>query len=143
MTQSAKPTNVHRLAGPTKRAGAAHLAHRDDLKSGDLCIVALILLGPILLIGWTRTILSADPGDRPPTALDAIDPNVAPWAELAVLPRIGEGKAREIVRYRESLLRNVSTASAQPVFQRPADLEHVRGIGPKTILRVAPYLKLR
>ena len=33
------------------------------------------------------------------------------------------------------------TAPLQPLFSHPADLEAVRGIGPKTVEKIAPFLK--
>src|SRR5215212_8805838 len=36
---------------------------------------------------------------------DRLDPNVADWQSLAVLPQLGEKRAREIVDYRERFAR--------------------------------------
>ena len=71
---------------------------------------------------------------------DTIDPNTASWWELTVLPRIGESTARRIVEYREARP-PADTEAASGAFQRAADLERVRGIGPKTVQRIAPYLR--
>ena len=73
-------------------------------------------------------------------AVDTVDPNTAPWWELTVLPRIGESTARRIVEYREAGP-PTDTEAASGAFQRAADLERVRGIGPKTVQRIAPYLR--
>lgn len=59
-----------------------------------------------------------------------VDINQATWPELAQLPRIGETLARRIVALRQS---------AGP-YQSLQDLRRVRGIGPKTIEQVEPYL---
>jgi len=71
----------------------------------------------------------------------AVNPNTAPWWELAVLPQVGEVTARRIVAHR------VAAGSApgpkakrERVFAAPADLERVHGVGPKTVRRAAPYL---
>ena len=53
-----------------------------------------------------------------------------------MLPRIGEHLARRVVRFRE-----LGAGVATPVFCRPADLEGVRGIGPKTVQRISPFLE--
>jgi DNA uptake protein ComE-like DNA-binding protein len=69
-----------------------------------------------------------------------INPNTASWQMLTCLPAIGEVKARRIVRYR----REEATGPDQPntpVFKKPADLEAVYGIGPKTVQKISPYLK--
>jgi hypothetical protein len=78
-----------------------------------------------------------------PAGIDPrIDPNTASWNELACLPGIGEVLAKRIVEYRRQQQEN-SPSVAEPavVFRRPADLDAVRGIGPKTIARLGPHLR--
>jgi len=67
-----------------------------------------------------------------------LDPNLAPWWELTIVPRIGEVTARKIVAYREE---HRPTTDGRPVFQRAEDLARVHGIGPKTVERLRPYLQ--
>jgi competence protein ComEA len=55
-----------------------------------------------------------------------IDLNRAGWAELCLLPGVGESRARDIVLHRER----------QGSFLRIEDLGQVPGIGPKTIQAV-------
>lgn len=59
-----------------------------------------------------------------------VDINAAPWAELTALPGIGETLARRIVESRE----------AEGPFVDHNDLLRVRGIGPKTLNDMKPYL---
>jgi len=59
-----------------------------------------------------------------------VDVNQATWPELAQMPGIGETLARRIVESRET---------AGP-FLDHGDLERVRGIGPRTLERIKPYL---
>ena len=66
-----------------------------------------------------------------------IDPNTATWQELAVLPQIGEKRAKEIVAYRESVLAGDANEIA---FARPQDLTHIKGIGPAVIETLRPHL---
>lgn len=73
--------------------------------------------------------------------LSTVEPNLAPWWELTVLPRIGETTARAIVTYRGSPGNGGEKVRTPPVFQTPGDLARVRGIGPKTVTRIAPYLR--
>ena len=80
------------------------------------------------------------PGAMPPASVRSIDPNLAPWWELTVLPRIGETSARRIVRFRQAAAQADPDGLSLPVFRGAADLTQVRGIGPKTVARVAPYL---
>ncbi len=65
-----------------------------------------------------------------------MDPNAAPWWELALLPKVGETLAKRIVDCRRE-----HGADGQVVFRCADDLRQVRGIGPKTIQRIRPYLR--
>lgn len=58
------------------------------------------------------------------------DVNDVPEHELMLLPGIGEGTARAIVRYRQEHGR----------FRTLEDLKKVRGIGPKTLEGLRPLL---
>jgi competence protein ComEA len=66
-----------------------------------------------------------------PIAIDfKIDVNRADWPELALMPNIGEQLAKRIVTER---------AERGP-FRELAELRRVRGIGPKTLESMKPYL---
>jgi competence protein ComEA len=68
----------------------------------------------------------------PPQSIPyVVDVNSATWPELAQLPGIGETLARRIVDSREQ----------DGPFSDPKDLRRVRGIGPKTLQRLRPYLQ--
>ncbi len=103
-------------------------------------------IGTILVVLWTmlpiaafRAAKAVDPAIPPPPSLDTIDPNSAPWWELTVLPEIGESGALQIIAYRTA---TSSDETGRPRrFSRVADLELVRGIGPKTVARIAPYVR--
>lgn len=71
--------------------------------------------------------------DRAPrqVATFQLDINEAQWPELSVLPGIGEALARRIVESRD----------AQGPFADLEDLRRVRGIGPKTLDQMRPYLR--
>jgi competence protein ComEA len=58
------------------------------------------------------------------------DINQADWPELCELPGIGATLARRIVEHRQS----------HGPFRSLDDLRRVRGIGPKTLERIRPYL---
>jgi len=68
-----------------------------------------------------------------------INPNTASWHELAQLPGIGEAIGRRIVMTRDLLLH--IQLKEQPVFVVPQDLRRVRGIGPRTLQRIQPFLR--
>jgi competence protein ComEA len=61
-----------------------------------------------------------------------IDVNTATWVEWAQLDGIGEALAERIVADRE----------ANGPFKSVDDLRRVKGIGPKTLARIRPYLTL-
>ena len=60
----------------------------------------------------------------------AIDLNTATKAELMLLPGIGPAYAERIILSRED----------QGPFERVEDLDRVKGIGPKTIERLRPFV---
>lgn len=62
-----------------------------------------------------------------------MDINKASELDLQVLPRIGPVLAKRIVEYRREIVS----------FRNLDELEDVKGIGPKTLLKIKPYLKVR
>ena len=60
-----------------------------------------------------------------------VDVNRADWPELAQLPEIGESLAKRIVETRRH----------RGPYLDHDDLRRVRGIGPKTLERIRPYLR--
>ena len=75
------------------------------------------------------------------TVCSTIDPNRAPWYEFTALPRIGESLARRITEYRTQAAGGTDGDAPGPVFHSVVDLDAVRGIGPKTMRRIAPFLR--
>jgi competence ComEA-like helix-hairpin-helix protein len=67
-------------------------------------------------------------------AMEKIDPNSASLASLCRLPGVGPGRAKTILAYR--------AAHGERPFRTAADLANIRGIGARTIERLAPYLDL-
>lgn len=112
--------------------------------------VCLLLL-PIAVLGTYRLATTQpipgptiDPETEPALGV-LIDPNVAAWWELTIIPGIGEVTAKKIVEYREAHRNQRDQDSGTQggrldVFQRPADLQRIKGIGPKTAARIEPYL---
>jgi hypothetical protein len=105
-------------------------------------IAFVLILASVLLIRLARDRMYVS---NPPPAraerfdelADRIDPNVATWQELAVLPQIGEKRAREIVAHRDSF---VASQPGRVAFARPQDLTEVKGIGPAVVETLRPHL---
>lgn len=70
--------------------------------------------------------------DRAPVLIAdfKLDINQADWPEFALLPNVGEVLAKRIVADRE----------ARGPFKDWNDLRRVRGVGPKTLEQIKPYL---
>ncbi len=135
MTDADHPTPAPRQQ-PTIRRTPERTAPR-----ADPAVTLLALLAPVMLLYGITTAGSGSVDAPPAPTVETIDPNTATWPELATLPRLGEVKAKAIVAYRESVEAARTDASESgPVFRRPADLDAVRGIGPKTIERLTPFL---
>ena len=64
-----------------------------------------------------------------------INPNTAEAASLVRLPGIGLSKAEAIIAYRKNL------GGSRDVFRSADDLQKVKGIGPKTVQNIKPWLK--
>ena len=90
-----------------------------------------------ILVHWIWTTVSGDSWieiDHAPVNAPRfeVDVNHAEWPELTLLPRIGETLARRIVEHRDQ----------HGPFQSVEQLEDVPGIGPKTVRRIRPYVRL-
>lgn len=119
-----------------------------DSDSGDILVrttrqtalgLCMLFLIPLLALAITQ---NSHDGAAPTESSNrtagpsGIDPNTAEWYELAQLPGIGETVARRIVAYRSD---HDSDADGV-VFHSAADLDNVRGIGRRTLDRIAPFL---
>ena len=107
------------------------------LRRADQCGVAmLVALGLAGTVAWwwshggPRGELVEFERLEPQRAEFLVDVNEADWPELAQLPRIGETLARRIVESRRR----------DGPFHNGEDLRRVKGIGPRTMERLRPYL---
>jgi competence protein ComEA len=110
------------------------------LRRGDQAVVAgLVLLGLVFLTAHAWQIGSfhgetVDIERLPESALQyRLDVNTATWVEWSQLDGIGETLARRIVEDRE----------ANGPFQSLEDLGRVRGLGPKTLEKMSPWLTFK
>ncbi len=115
-------------------------AHRNALlRAADQGAVATLVAGcffAILLHGcWQAAVRQhrIEFDRAPPLELDfQIRLNEADWPEFTLLPGIGETLARRITAYRQQ----------HGPFRTVEQLQDVKGIGPKTLRRIRPYLRV-
>ena len=91
--------------------------------SSQRLILILIILAVAVVI--TVVLFRGDPSTR------ILNPNTATIEELVTLPDVGPELAKAIIKQR----------STKP-FAKPEDLLEVKGIGPKTLDKIRPRLKL-
>ena len=130
------PAAIRDPAIPHRRDASGSAGRPGVLAAGILVVVLGVALHRT---ATTMPLVGAD-GLLPDHAAASLllNPNTATWWELTVLPGIGEVTARRIVEHRQS--RTVDGGNAADVYRTPADLQQVKGIGPLTAARMAPYL---
>ena len=120
---------------------AATAAPRDVavlwLRRGDMIIVWLLVTALLVLLGvhWVRlsrwgTAPIEVSSQQPREYFYSLDINAASWVEWAQLEGIGEKLARRIVTDRDE----------RGPFRDSADVGRVRGIGPKLLEKIKPFL---
>jgi competence protein ComEA len=138
----ARPPDVARPSAPLPPAAPlveeqveSHfwLTRADQVIFGLLSLVALVLLGVywIRLSNWgTRTVeIERMPAQQYEFHIDA---NSATWVEWGQIQGIGDGLARRIVADREQ----------NGPFKSVDDLARVKGIGPKTLEHLRPWVRV-
>ncbi|HEX3602289.1 MAG TPA: helix-hairpin-helix domain-containing protein [Lacipirellulaceae bacterium] len=110
---------------------------RPVLRRMDQAVVALLILCALVGMGVYWVVQGGPRGDlieidraEPLSARYLVDLNKAEWPELAEIPDIGETLARRIVEMRET----------RGAFKDHNELRRVRGIGPRTLEKLKPYL---
>lgn len=100
-------------------------------------VAALVLVALASMALWWLAnggaggrLIEIDRAPRQPVRF-TLDVNEADWPELAQLPDIGETLARRIVESRQT----------DGPFADLEALQRVRGIGPKTLAGIRPYLR--
>ncbi|UCF33275.1 MAG: helix-hairpin-helix domain-containing protein [Phycisphaerales bacterium] len=119
----------------------AHSSYAVDGRRTHPYVVAIVLLALIGIWAGARSLDQFDAQTPLPQIDSTIDVNRAPWWELTLLPGIGEGKAKALVEFREVQRVNNGWDEDKPVFRSPEDLQQVHGIGPKTVERMAPFVR--
>ena len=106
------------------------------LRRTDQTAVAALVVGALAaMVGWWFSngggrLIEVEQGE-PQNAAFQVDINGADWPELVQLPGVGKNLAQRIVESRR----------AQGPFVDNDDLRRVRGIGPKTLENIRPYLR--
>lgn len=123
--------------GADKNQSATGQVWRPVLRRADQAVVASLVVLAMAGMGVYWVVQGGPRGElieidraQPLTAKYLVDINKAEWPEFAELPDVGETLARRIV---ESRL----TAGE---FRDHDDLRRVRGIGPRTLEKLKPYL---
>jgi competence protein ComEA len=107
------------------------------LRRADQAVAAALLaISLVAIAGWwiwqgalAGRVIDIERAE--PIAIDfKIDVNAADWPELALMPNIGEQLAKRIVNDR----------AERGAFRDLAELRRVRGIGPKTLESMKPFL---
>lgn len=113
-----------------KRAWRGLLRRSDQaVIAGFVCIGLIGLVCWIVRLGGSGEVIELDRAVERHASYQ-IDMNRAEWVEWAELPGVGEGIAHRIVKSRET----------EGPFTSHDDLIRVKGIGPKTLEQIRPYL---
>ena len=116
---------------PTSGAWRPVLRRIDQATVAALVTLSLVGMGVYWVAqGGPRGELIQIDRAEPLEARYLVDINKADWPELAELPDIGETLAQRIVESRQ----------VQGAFRDHDDLRRVRGIGPRTLEKMKPYL---
>jgi competence protein ComEA len=116
---------------PAPRRRPAWLRRADQAVLAAGAAIALVGIGGYWLAAGGARGRLIDIERAPPRVVEyKVDLNRAQWPELSELPEIGETLARRIVASR----------LAEGPFRSVDDLRRVRGIGPRTLEQLRPFL---
>jgi competence protein ComEA len=122
-----------RKAKPAKAGNDSRplLRHADPAVVSGLVVLSLVGMAAYFVIqgGFRGGLVEIDRAG-PLEARFRVDINQAEWSELSQLPEVGQTLARRIVDSRTEV----------GPFRDNDDQRRVRGIGPKTLERIKPYL---
>lgn len=101
----------------------------DDVRRG----YQLAFLGCLTVVLFCRLDVFSRWNAQPPVPLiECVNPNTDSLGSLMRLEGIGPVRALQIIQHRWQ---------AQTPFQQTEDLDQVSGIGPKTISKIAPFIR--
>lgn len=125
-------TLVHPVPDPMlARTASENSARQNEYSpiSGWLLVAIGLMIGGLFLQAFSRK-LYHHPPERTGAVRLAVDVNRASVEELQILPRIGPALARRIAEY---------VGAHGPVYNLQ-QLQEVRGLGPRMVEELAPYL---
>ena len=99
----------------------------------------IALLGSLTLSAW---FLCADVSVHPVSNVaisQTINPNHAPAGSLIRLPGIGPARVQAIIHFRQT---HKQRRPGLHAFRQASDLARIKGIGPKTVQGLDPWLEL-
>lgn len=108
------------------------LQHAEQTFAGSVLVVSLMAIVIFSYIQQWRDggVIDLEQPHARGTVAFQVDVNSAGVAELRLLPGVGETLARRIIDSRQN----------DGPYLSPNDLRRVRGIGPRTLERIQPYL---
>jgi competence protein ComEA len=116
---------------PQERRPIVILRRADQACAATVVAISLAVMAAYWVKDRGRQDDRIDLAPQPQAQIEfKLDVNTAEWTELALLPGVGEILAKRIVESRET----------EGPFLDHSDLGRVRGIGPRTLERVEPYL---
>lgn len=129
---SVEQTTLNRPSNAQSDVAPLWLKRADQFLLATLLIalLALLIAFRLKLSGWGQSEIEIL-DQRPREFVYRLDINTASWVEWAQLDGIGEKLARRIVQDRTD----------RGPFQSIDDVGRVRGLGPKLIEKLIPYLK--
>jgi competence ComEA-like helix-hairpin-helix protein len=111
---------------------------REERKNRTYAVAFAIASGAAMLL--CAGLVLPRIGDSKAAGLElssGVNPNDAPAGSLMRLPGIGPSRANAIISYRERF----EAENGRRAFESPADLTKVKGIGPKTVEKMGPWLE--
>ncbi len=116
---------------------------RHQLGIGAMVVVCLFFLTVQIVrrpVYWNNRVqvTSGRYVAAPPAVQRTVNPNTADFASLVRLGGVGPSRAIALLNWRAE---QQKLRPGKPVFQKLADLRHIRGFGPVTLRHIARFLR--